>query len=168
MEAFEDENPFESEPGHLHSNASSRVDITDMPSPIFDAQPSRAISPVSPTSPTSPTRRNAFPSPGSHRQPQTFKSDFCCSRDHWLHSGEDVEILVCPLTTADASLVVATDTTCLHSLRRLLMRSRRPSTRLHHISHTSFELGCVHRRSRAAAPSHIQADSRSTPQILGI
>ncbi|KAI0675433.1 hypothetical protein C8Q78DRAFT_1181384 [Trametes maxima] len=89
MEAFEDENPFESEPERLQSDSSSsRLNITDEPSPA-SAQPPVSLSP-----PTSPSRRNAFPSPGSHRQPQTFKSDFCCARDQWLHSGEDVEILI--------------------------------------------------------------------------
>ncbi|KAI0641852.1 hypothetical protein C8Q79DRAFT_986036 [Trametes meyenii] len=89
MEAFEDENPFESEPERLQSDSSSsRLNIADEPSPA-PAQPMPSLSP-----PTSPSRRNAFPSPGSHRQPQTFKSDFCCARDQWLHSGEDVEILI--------------------------------------------------------------------------
>ncbi|KAI0349803.1 hypothetical protein OH77DRAFT_1464841 [Trametes cingulata] len=88
MEAFEDENPFESEPERLQSDtSSSRANISGLSSPV--PQQARVVSP-----PTSPTRRNAFPSPGSHRQPQTFKSDFCCARDQWLHSGEDVEILI--------------------------------------------------------------------------
>ena len=91
MEAFEDENPFESEPERLQSpdSSSSRVDISGVSSPELASQPSRLTSP-----PTSPSRRNTFPSSGSHRQPQAHKSDFCCARDHWLHSGEDVEILV--------------------------------------------------------------------------
>ena len=39
--------------------------------------------------------RPPFPSSGSHRQTQSnFKTDFCCTRDRVLHSGEDVEILV--------------------------------------------------------------------------
>ncbi|KAI0763744.1 hypothetical protein BD413DRAFT_483405 [Trametes elegans] len=96
MDAFEDENPFESEPGRLQSpdSSSSRVDLSGPGAlsspPVSAQQPPRAVSP-----PTSPgARRNAFPSPGSHRQPQAFKSDFCCARDRWLHSGEDVEILI--------------------------------------------------------------------------
>lgn len=88
MEAFEDENPFESEPERLQSDSSSsRANISALSSPV--PQEARVSSP-----PTSPRRQNAFPSPGSHRQPQAFKSDFCCARDRWLHSGEDVEIMV--------------------------------------------------------------------------
>ncbi|KAI0731261.1 hypothetical protein C8Q76DRAFT_718275 [Earliella scabrosa] len=92
MEAFEDENPFESEPERLQSHSdssSSRVDVSGVSSPEVDAHPARLASP-----PTSPSRRTAFPSPGSHRQPQPYKNDFCCGRDRWLHSGEDVEILI--------------------------------------------------------------------------
>ncbi|RPD64304.1 hypothetical protein L226DRAFT_544894 [Lentinus tigrinus ALCF2SS1-7] len=92
MEAFEDENPFESEPERLQSHSdssSSRVDLSGVSSPELVSQQARIASP-----PTSPSRRNTFPSPGSHRQPQVHKSDFCCARDHWLHSGEDAEILI--------------------------------------------------------------------------
>ncbi|KAI0629185.1 hypothetical protein C8Q77DRAFT_1066259 [Trametes polyzona] len=91
MEAFEDENPFESEPERLQrsDSSSSRANVSSLSSPVPPPQQARVASP-----PTSPNRRNAFPSPGSHRQPQTFKSDFCCARDRWLHSGEDVEILI--------------------------------------------------------------------------
>ncbi len=92
MEAFEDENPFESEPQRLQSHSdssSSQVDISGVSSPELVSHPAPLASP-----PTSPSRRNTFPSPGSHRQPQAQKSDFCCTRDHWLHSGDDAEILV--------------------------------------------------------------------------
>ncbi|KAG5652043.1 hypothetical protein H0H81_006493 [Sphagnurus paluster] len=84
MDTFDDENPFEE---HIPSEASSasKVDLSAPSSPPF---PAGQLSP-----PTSPLTR-PFPSPGSHRQPQTaFKSDFCCARDRYLHSGEDVEIL---------------------------------------------------------------------------
>ena len=95
MEPFEDDNPFESEPERLQSDSSSsRVDVSGVSSPDLPGQPAHLSSP-----PTSPSRRNTFPSPGSHRQPQqTYKSDFCCGRDQWLHSGEEAEILVslCP------------------------------------------------------------------------
>ncbi|TFK91741.1 hypothetical protein K466DRAFT_514818 [Polyporus arcularius HHB13444] len=92
MEAFEDENPFESEPQRLQSHSdssSSQVDISGVSSPELVSHPAPLASP-----PTSPSRRNTFPSPGSHRQPQAQKSDFCCTRDHWLHSGDDAEILI--------------------------------------------------------------------------
>ena len=88
---FEDENPFETEPERNHSDtsSSSRVAVSEPPSPLPTA--ARALS----SPPQSPSlRRPTFPSQGSHRQPQTFKNEFCCARDQWLHSGEDVEILV--------------------------------------------------------------------------
>ena len=88
---FEDENPFETEPERNHSDtsSSSRVAVSEPPSPLPPV--ARALS----SPPQSPSlRRPTFPSQGSHRQPQTFKSEFCCARDQWLHSGEDVEILV--------------------------------------------------------------------------
>ncbi|EJF64165.1 hypothetical protein BD309DRAFT_948024 [Dichomitus squalens] len=90
MDAFEDENPFESEPERVQSDgSSSRENISGVSSPDINTQPGQISSP-----PTSPSKRNTFPSLGSHRQPQAYKSDFCCGRDHWLHSGEDVEILI--------------------------------------------------------------------------
>ncbi|KAJ7695098.1 hypothetical protein B0H17DRAFT_1056387 [Mycena rosella] len=100
MEAFEDENPFESDSDRLTSATSSpsKVDLSEPPSP--PPNPSRQLSP------TSPTLTRPFPSPGSHRQPQaTFKSDFCCTRDRVLHSGDDVEILI---TDAQKTSVNAT------------------------------------------------------------
>ncbi|KAH7927855.1 hypothetical protein BV22DRAFT_1117956 [Leucogyrophana mollusca] len=84
---FEDDNPFETDADRLSSETSStsKVNISAPSSP--PPHPSRLLSPTSPSRP--------FPSPGSNRQPQTtFKSDFCCGRDRWLHSGEDVEILI--------------------------------------------------------------------------
>ncbi|KAJ7132106.1 hypothetical protein C8R44DRAFT_773074 [Mycena epipterygia] len=103
MEAFEDENPFESDSDRLTSATSSpsKVDLSEPPSP--PPNPSRQLSP---TSPTSPSLTRPFPSPGTHRQPPaTFKSDFCCTRDRVLHSGEDVEILI---TDAQKTSVNAT------------------------------------------------------------
>ncbi|KAJ7149532.1 hypothetical protein C8R43DRAFT_1096921 [Mycena crocata] len=100
MEAFEDENPFESDSDRLTSATSSpsKVDLSEPPSP--PPNPSRQLSP------TSPTLTRPFPSPGTHRQPQaTFKSDFCCTRDRVLHSGDDVEILI---TDAQKTSVNAT------------------------------------------------------------
>ncbi|GBE86505.1 Sorting nexin-41 [Sparassis crispa] len=92
MEPFEDENPFEIEPDRIHSDSSSTSKVTlsepSSPSPA----PARVLA-SPPTSP-SPEKRPTFPSSGSHRQPQAFKSDFCCIRDQWLHSGEDVEVLI--------------------------------------------------------------------------
>ncbi|KAJ7918754.1 hypothetical protein B0H13DRAFT_1606977 [Mycena leptocephala] len=100
MEAFEDENPFESDSDRLTSATSSpdKVDLSEPPSP--PANTSRQLSP------TSPTLSRPFPSPGTNRQPQaTFKSDFCCRSDRVLHSGDDVEILI---TDAQKTSVNAT------------------------------------------------------------
>ncbi|KAG5647889.1 hypothetical protein DXG03_007813 [Asterophora parasitica] len=87
MDTFEDENPFEQDTGHISSETSltSKVDLSAPSSP---PTATRQLSPSSP-------QRPPFPSSGSHRQPQnTFKSEFCCARDRYLHSGEDVEILI--------------------------------------------------------------------------
>jgi hypothetical protein len=95
MEPFEDENPFSTMDPPLSSASShSHVDVSAPSSP-----PIHAV-----TLPSSPPRiaiqtsplRTGFPSQGSGHSPRppTSKSDFCCIRDHWLHSGEDVEILV--------------------------------------------------------------------------
>ena len=90
MEPFEDENPFEADSDRLHSDTSSpaQVNFSEPASP-----PSNAFTVVSPQL-GSTVSKPTFPSPGSHRLPQAYKNDYCCSRDQWLHSGEDVEILV--------------------------------------------------------------------------
>lgn len=88
MDTFEDENPFDVDSDRIHSEDSSahRVQVSEPSTP-----PARTLSPtLSANGATRPT----FPSSGSHRQPQAYKNDFCCARDQWLHSGEDVEILV--------------------------------------------------------------------------
>ncbi|EIN06112.1 hypothetical protein PUNSTDRAFT_54425 [Punctularia strigosozonata HHB-11173 SS5] len=82
MDAFEDENPFQ----------------TDV-APAFAAPSSPpASTPSSPPRPgarSPPLSRPSFPSPGSHGRPKpAFKEDYCCTRDQWLHSGEDVEIQI--------------------------------------------------------------------------
>jgi hypothetical protein len=88
MDALQDDNPFDQDGEHIASETSSTSKL-DLSEP---SSPTRRFSPSSPLS-------RPFPSPGSHRQPQmSFKSDFCCTRDRVLHSGEDVEILVCKLT----------------------------------------------------------------------
>ncbi|KAG6817529.1 hypothetical protein H0H87_007497 [Tephrocybe sp. NHM501043] len=96
MDTFEDENPFEHDAEHISSETSStsKVDL----SPSSPPYPTRQLSPSSPSRP--------FPSPGSHKQLQTtVKSDFCCVRDRYLHSGDDVEILI---TDAQKTSVNAT------------------------------------------------------------
>lgn len=92
MDPYETENPFEEDTDRVQSEASSayRVNLSAPSSP--PSQSSRI-----PSSPSlGSASRPAFPSSGSHRQPQAYKSDFCCTRDQWLHSGEEVEIVVRP------------------------------------------------------------------------
>lgn len=85
MDTFEDDNPFENDIDRVSSETSStsKVNISAPSSP----PPNTALL----HSPNKP-----FSSPGTQRQPQqSYRSDFCCYRDRWLHSGEDAEILVC-------------------------------------------------------------------------
>ncbi|KAH9000256.1 hypothetical protein EDB92DRAFT_1830109 [Lactarius akahatsu] len=95
MEPFEDENPFSTaDPPLSSASSNSHVDVSAPPSP---ANLTLAL-PSSPphTGTQSPSPRSGFPSQGSGHTPRppTSKSDFCCFRDQWLHSGEDVEILI--------------------------------------------------------------------------
>ncbi|KAI9440498.1 hypothetical protein H4582DRAFT_1811156 [Lactarius indigo] len=95
MEPFEDENPFSTaDPPLSSASSNSHVDVSAPPSP---ANLTLAL-PSSPphTGTLSPSPRSGFPSQGSGHTPRppTSKSDFCCFRDQWLHSGEDVEILI--------------------------------------------------------------------------
>ncbi|TFY74615.1 hypothetical protein EWM64_g9397 [Hericium alpestre] len=79
---FEDENPFTSDPPLSSASSTSHVNVSPPP-------PATNL-------PSSPTSRPPFPSPGSNAAPRqpAQKSDYCCFRDQWLHSGEDVEILI--------------------------------------------------------------------------
>ncbi|KAF8075075.1 hypothetical protein FPV67DRAFT_1475906 [Lyophyllum atratum] len=87
MDTFEDENPL------TRMLNISRPRRPQHPRLIYQHRPHHPFLRAS-SHPSSPLSR-PFPSPGSHRQPQTtFKSDFCCARDRYLHSGEDVEILI--------------------------------------------------------------------------
>ena len=87
MDALEDDNPFDQDAENITSETSStsKLDLSEPPSPPLPAPHLSASSPLS----------RPFPSPGSRKQPpMSFKSDFCCTRDRVLHSGEDVDILV--------------------------------------------------------------------------
>ncbi|KIM68080.1 hypothetical protein SCLCIDRAFT_106509 [Scleroderma citrinum Foug A] len=89
MEAFEDDNPFENDVDRISSETSStsKVDISAPASP--PSQIARQLSP------TFSHQSTPFPSSGTSKQPQAMdKSDFCCNRDRWLHSGDDVEIII--------------------------------------------------------------------------
>ncbi|KAI0825901.1 hypothetical protein BC629DRAFT_1451513 [Irpex lacteus] len=86
MEVFEEENPFDNEGLHSTPSSESRVDLSEPSSPPINYD-------QTPSSPTSNNRPH-FPSAGSHRLPQAYKNDYCCTRDQWLHSGEDVEIVI--------------------------------------------------------------------------
>lgn len=108
MADFDDHNPFRNDDDIVHtipipdSPEGSDVDLSSEPS-TPPAHPAR-IPAASGTSPTSPGINRGFTSPPSSAHTQTaftgrspqpaFKSDFCCPRDRWLHSGEDVEIQV--------------------------------------------------------------------------
>jgi hypothetical protein len=125
MEPFEDENPFSTADSSASSN--TRVDVSAPPSPDN-------LTPTLPSSPHTPSMRSGFPSQGSGHasRPPTSKSDFCCVRDQWLHSGEDVEILVriyisCPRVTDS--------TTRAHSDHRRPEDHREFNFALYHIYH---------------------------------
>ncbi|KAG0709155.1 hypothetical protein DFH29DRAFT_793577 [Suillus ampliporus] len=88
MDNFEDENPFETDADRVPSETSSTSKV-NISAPSSPPHPARVLSP------TSPALSRPFPSSGTNRHPQTtYKSDFCCGRDQWLHSGEDLEILI--------------------------------------------------------------------------
>ena len=101
MADFDDHNPFQTDLDAARSDSESpdnnNVDLSSEPS-TPPAHPARI--PASP--PVSPGTNRVFSSPPSSAQKQAsfrapqpaFKSEFCCARDRWLHSGEDVEIQV--------------------------------------------------------------------------
>ena len=87
MDTFEDENPFESEDQVLSETSStSRVDISEPNSP--SAKIARALSQSPPINKSFPLQRQATTPTAAD------KTDFCCSRDRWLHSGDEFEIRV--------------------------------------------------------------------------
>ena len=120
MSGFEDDhNPFRTEVDVSHSDEDfSNVDngvevmkngLEEAELPV-DSESEASTPPAHParipsSPPLSPGMKASFGSPpamgasqGAFRAPQpqpAFKSDFCCTRDRWLHSGEDVEIQVC-------------------------------------------------------------------------
>ncbi|KAG9312889.1 hypothetical protein JVU11DRAFT_6322 [Chiua virens] len=84
MDAFDDDNPFENDMERVPSETSStsKVNISAPSSP-----PPNTAQLLAPSKP--------YPTAATQRQPQqSYKSDFCCYRDRWLHSGEDAEILI--------------------------------------------------------------------------
>jgi len=89
METFEDENPFETD-DRISSETSStlKVDISEPNSPPPNIV--RALS----QSPTGPSTNKPISPRGASKLPATFKSDYCCTRDRWLHSEQDIEIIV--------------------------------------------------------------------------
>ncbi|KAI0084499.1 hypothetical protein BDY19DRAFT_898508 [Irpex rosettiformis] len=87
MEAFEEGNPFDNEGLQSKSPSESGMNLSEPSSPPTAYQ-------STPSSPPSSSNRPHFPSSGSHRLPQAYKNDYCCQRDQWLHSGEDVEISI--------------------------------------------------------------------------
>ncbi|KAF7964993.1 hypothetical protein HWV62_1166 [Athelia sp. TMB] len=88
MDAFEDDNnPFETEDRVTSETSSaSKVDISEPNSPPPNL--ARALS-------QSPTVADKALPPGPQKPPAPApRTEFCCSRDRWLHSGQDVEILI--------------------------------------------------------------------------
>jgi len=127
MDALEDDNPFDQDGDNITSETSStsKLDLSEPPSPPLHAPEPPPSSPLS----------RPFPSQGSHRQPQmSFKSDFCCTRDRVLHSGEDVEILVRNPLIFPSNFDVLL-------LQRSQMRRRLPYIQLLHILPMLSELG---------------------------
>lgn len=92
MDAFDDENPFDTESDRISSEASSasKVDISEPPSPPFN--PSRQLS--SEIINSDRTFLHGSHRQQSHSHSNNNKIDFCCARDRVLHSGDDIEILV--------------------------------------------------------------------------
>ena len=129
MDTFNDENPFDHDIENIASETSStsKVDLSEPSSPLSLA---RQLSPTSPHHPNHP-----FPSTGSHRQPQISpKTDFCCARDRVLHSGEDIEILVCSSSDSYMFLPFAgplADYRCAEDLAELIFS-------LHSICYTNW------------------------------
>ena len=86
MDNFEDDNPFETDADRVPSETSSTFKV-NISAPSSPPNSGRLLSPTTPS--------RLFPSPGTNKHPHTtYKSDHCCGRDQWLHSGEDLEILV--------------------------------------------------------------------------
>ena len=91
MSDFEEENPFQQTDGDEvpSSETTSNIDLSEPSTP--PTHPSRILS-----SPTFTSAEDRFSSADVHQKHASAnaKSDFCCGRDRWLHSGEDVEIVV--------------------------------------------------------------------------
>jgi len=94
MEHFEDENPFDAEAEHIHSETSSASKSGLYDEGLYDESPTpHPSATLSPTAHSS--NKASFPSHGSHKsQSANFKTDFCCACDRYLHSGDDAEIQV--------------------------------------------------------------------------
>jgi hypothetical protein len=85
MDTFEDENPFEAEGDrivHSETSSSSKLNILGTPSPSIQS----AV--------LSPTSDRTFSPPGQSIRP----SPLLTKNDHWFQSGDDVEILVSPIS----------------------------------------------------------------------
>ncbi|KAJ2919453.1 hypothetical protein MD484_g897, partial [Candolleomyces efflorescens] len=83
MEGFEDENPFEQDAEHIPSETSSVA--------IFE--PSSSPPPHSgAVSPTSPQHHQSFRGPEPQTHAASNRTDFCCTRDRYLHANDDAEI----------------------------------------------------------------------------
>lgn len=89
MDTFEDDNPFDQENVHVipPNSSSVRLDFSEPSSPRIQSASHL---------PVSPSPDPQFPSPESKIKVQgnLNKTDFCCNRDRYLHSGENTDILI--------------------------------------------------------------------------
>lgn len=92
MSDFEDDNPFKADGEDAPSeNESHVVDLSAPSTP--PSHPARILSPPISSPPLNRTiRPQTAPQRPAHNAP---KAEYCCAKDRWLHSGEDVEIQVC-------------------------------------------------------------------------
>ena len=133
MEPFEDENPFSTaDPPLSSASSNSHVDVSAPSSPLNHAL-TLPPSPLRIAIQTSPLR-TGLPSQGSGHSPRAPapKNDFCCIRDHWLHSGEDVEILVSAFLLLGLLLHSVIDELFGVPTRRSRMHRRRARIQLRH------------------------------------
>ncbi|KZT27763.1 hypothetical protein NEOLEDRAFT_1087959 [Neolentinus lepideus HHB14362 ss-1] len=124
MDTFHDENPFEIDTDRAlsESSSASQVNVSAPSSPPTDL--------FAQTRPESPQQNRPFPSPGSGARQTVYKSDYCCSKDKWLHSGEDVEIL--------ASIIDAQKTTINSNSPYITYMIRAGTTEAYH-RYSEFE-----------------------------
>lgn len=133
MDTFEDDNPFDQENVHVipPNSSSVRLDFSEPSSPRIQSASHL---------PVSPSPDPQFPSPESKIKVQgnLNKTDFCCNRDRYLHSGENTDILV-------GFIGSGTRFTCLfkYNYFRSLKPRKYRTPRPHHTLLMRYRLGYV-------------------------